>query len=92
MKPARILSLVIVCLLLTACGGSPAGGAKIQPLPENVRAACPHPSEFLSVRDWEIMAGRLGDELIACDLKRGAAVTYVDTLAEVVPDYWKDNW
>lgn len=38
------------------------------------------------------MAGRLGDELIACDMKRGAAVAYVDTLAEVVPDYWKDNW
>ena len=44
------------------------------------------------MRDWEIMAGRLGDELIACDLKRGAAVVYVDTLAEAVPDYWKDNW
>lgn len=92
MKLAQILPHLTVCLLLTACAGYPAGGAKIQPLPENVRAPCPHPSEFLGARDWEIMAGRLGDELIECEMKRGAAVTYVDGLAEAVPDYWKDNW
>lgn len=34
------------------------------------------------------MAGRIGDELIRCDMKRGAAVTYVDELI-AGPEYWR---
>lgn len=76
MKFAPILALLSGCLLMTACAGSPAVGAKMAPLPENVRAPCPGPSAFLDAGDWELMAGRLGDELILCGKKHRAAVAY----------------
>lgn len=36
------------------------------------------PRAFLRAGDWEIIAGRLGDELISCNGKRAAAVVAYD--------------
>lgn len=74
MKPILIATLA-ACLLTTACGGSKGAGAlRIEPLPATVTRACRHPSEFLGGGDWEVIAGRLGDELIACGAQLDTAV------------------
>lgn len=89
MKRVPILWLLPAFLSLTACGGSPGAGAKVPPLPEAVREACPHPAVFLNAGDWEIMAGRIGDALIDCEGRRGVAVGYADAVtAATKPDYW----
>lgn len=70
---ARILILAAF-LPLTACIGSTGVGLRIEPLPPAAQQACPLPSDFLGLRDWEIMAGRMGDALIACEGRRALAV------------------
>ncbi|SMP31492.1 hypothetical protein SAMN06265373_1081 [Shimia sagamensis] len=78
MKPAMIKPLA-VCLLMSACGGSKGVGAlRIEPLPATVTSSCTDPRAFLRAGDWEIIAGRLGDELISCNGKRGLAVEAYD--------------
>lgn len=63
-------------LLTTACGGSIGAGAlRVEPLPATITGSCQHPAEFAGAGDWEIMAGRLSDELIACNARRAEAVT-----------------
>ena len=61
---------------LTACTGSKGAGngLRIEPLPAQVEAPCRHPSEFLGAGDWELIAGRIGDELIACSAEKQIAV------------------
>ena len=69
MKRALILPLLAVCLLLTACAGSRPAGARIEPPPAAAVRTCRHPTEFLPAPgqgDWELIAGRIGDELIRC--------------------------
>lgn len=69
MRRARILALLAGCLALTACAGSGPAGARIEPPPVSSLRACRHPAEFLPAPgqgDWEIIAGRIGDELIRC--------------------------
>lgn len=74
MKPELIVILAAP-LLLTAClGSNGAGVLRIEPLPATVAAPCKHPSSFLDATDWEIIAGRIGDELIRCREKHGLAV------------------
>lgn len=91
MKPALILPLLLVSQLLTACFGSSVGGKpRIDDLPANVKAKCARPGDFLGLNDWEIMAGRIGDELIDCGLKQQAAVAHVEAIvAATKPDYWQ---
>ncbi|KPQ06214.1 MAG: hypothetical protein HLUCCA12_12250 [Rhodobacteraceae bacterium HLUCCA12] len=72
MKPVPILILAAF-LPLTACGGSSGAGLRLDPLPPAAQQACPAPSSFLSAGDWEILAGRLGDALIACEGRRALA-------------------
>jgi hypothetical protein len=74
MKLATTLTLAAL-LLMPACTGSKGVGAlRIEPLPATVAKTCRHPSSFLGAGDWELIAGRLGDELITCNARRGAAV------------------
>lgn len=74
MKRARILAPAALSLL-TACGGSGGAGAlRIEPLPAEIAAPCDRPEDYLGVRDWEIMAGRIGDALIECGAEKQVAV------------------
>lgn len=77
----RVMMLMLAaCLTLTACGGlNGAGEALNAPdVTPEARRECPHPSEFLSLSDWELIAGRLGDELIKCEQRRELALQAFD--------------
>ena len=78
--PRALISMVVVSLTLAACSGSGRGGVglKLPDLPPQARQECPHPSTLLGAGDWEIIAGRLGDELIRCEGRRGLAVQGYD--------------
>lgn len=78
MKPALMLTLAAPLLTAACLGSSGAGGLRIEQLPENVVEDCKHPSEFLGPSDWEIIAGRIGDELIACREEKKIAVAGFD--------------
>jgi hypothetical protein len=45
-----------------------------------VSAPCARPEVFLDAGDWEIIAGRLGSELINCGAKQAAVVGYLRAL------------
>jgi len=69
MRLALIPLLLVVCPALTACGGSRPAGVPIEPPPASVMVPCRHPAEFLPAAgqgDWELIVGRIGDELIRC--------------------------
>ena len=85
MKLAPILALLIAFPLLTACGGSKrAGVAEIsRPSPDTL-APCARPERHLGARDWEIMAGRIGDDLIRCGMKHQALAGYVGRVQEAL--------
>lgn len=51
---------------------------RIDPLPAAATTPCPSPSALLGARDWEILAGRLGDALIDCETRRALAVQGYD--------------
>ncbi len=72
MKPA-LIPMFVACLALTACNGSSGGGLRIEPLPAAAQQPCPVPQDFLGARDWEIIAGRIGDALIECEGRRALA-------------------
>lgn len=86
MKPVRILALAAV-FPLTACSGLNGGGAtdlRAEPLPAPVAAPCDHPSAYLGVGDWEIMAGRIGDALLICRAEKALAVNAYEELRAVI--------
>ena len=68
------ISMIVVCLALTACGVSTPDGLTLTPLPDLATEPCAHPSEFLGAGDWELITGRIGDALIQCDAARALAV------------------
>lgn len=62
-------------LILGACGGSTSVGVNLDELPPTVKEKCAHPRTIAKAGlPWEIIAGRLGDELIDCEAKRSIAV------------------
>lgn len=74
-RPAAILWPFAGVLVLTACGVSaPSSHLRLEPLPPNIAAPCRRPETFLDAGDWELIAGRMGAELILCGQKQRAAV------------------
>lgn len=59
-------------LLLAACNVSTVAGVRIDPPPASIAAPCGHPREHLGAGDWELIAGRIGDELIDCRARHAA--------------------
>lgn len=51
---------------------------ELTPLSQEVCGPCPDPWEINRGNNWEIFAGRLGDELIECGDEKGVAVSAVD--------------
>lgn len=89
MQHAMRLALIVPALMLTACGASKVDGVRIDPLPANVATACPHPTVFLpsaplTVAGDEVLVGRVGDALIACEAKRAAAVTAYEDVRDTL--------
>lgn len=85
MQRAVILMLVVFPAL-TACDDWRAvgEGLSVPDLPAQARQACTGPAEVLGAGDWEIIAGRLGDELIRCENRRDLAVQGFDGLRGAV--------
>lgn len=89
MQHVRILMGIALASALTGCGGLSGGGVRLDPLPANIAAPCPHPSTFLrpgarTVADDEIMVGRIGDALIDCEGRRSAAVAAYEAAAKAL--------
>ena len=85
MTPAPTLWLPIVCLLTAACSASSSGGVRLQPPPQT--EPCRHPTTFLpppGTGDWELLAGRLGDELIRCGEDKAAMEAWVRSVVAVL--------
>lgn len=69
------LTGTLAFLLLTNCSAPDAGGpVQIDPLPASVAEPCARPEVFLGAGDWELIAVRIGDELIDCGHKHRIAV------------------
>lgn len=79
MQLDKMLTLA-ACLLLTACAGLNGAGEAVNApdLEAQARQKCPSPESFLGVPDWELIAGRIGDELIECEQRRALAVQAFD--------------
>ena len=57
----------LVLFLLPACGGLNPVGVRIDPPAPEILFVCKKPQEFLDeTADMEILAGRIGDELLRC--------------------------
>jgi len=87
MKLHPIPALCCAVLLLTACDvWSGAGRIDVPDLPEAVVEPCPHPRDIVqrSPGDWEVIAGRLGDELKECGGEKAVAVDGYDGLSAAV--------
>ena len=87
MKPHLILALLCAVPLLTACDAwSGAGRIEVAPLPEEVVKPCPRAGEVVrqAPRDWEIIAGRLGDELNECGAEKQVGVDGYDGVRAAV--------
>lgn len=84
MKSGQILMLATAGLLLASCGGFNGAGVRLPDLSADVRAPCPHPSKFIGAGDWELIAGRLGDQLIECGAEKAIAVAASDLVAEAL--------
>lgn len=82
--PPLLTPMLAAVLLLRACNGSIDGGLRLDPLPAPASAPCATPTEALSARDWEIIAGRLGDALIDCEGRRALAVAHYNAVREAV--------
>ena len=83
MKSTALLTLA--ALILTACGGSTSVGIEVNPLPPTITEPCAHPSERLAVGvPWEIIAGRIGDDLIDCAAKHMIAVDAFDGVRDAL--------
>lgn len=85
MTPAKILTLCAVCLPLTACDGWKGGGEVRSDPPQAVFAQpCARPEQFLSAGDWELIAGRIGDELIDCEAKRAGLGLWANGVSQAL--------
>lgn len=71
--PRAPILILAASQLLTACLGSGIAGPRINPLPPAALQPCAAPADLLGARDWEILAGRLGDALIDCEARRALA-------------------
>ena len=81
MPRALTLLLLIAAPALTACAGSPPGGVGYIPPPDgSLTSPCERPEAHLGERDWEIIAGRIGDALIECGAEKAALVGYLERL------------
>lgn len=79
------LTLFLVFPPLAACGGFGAvGGLTAGRLPTNVERPCERPETYLGAGDWEIIAGRIGDELITCSAEKQVAVEAYNQVAGVI--------
>ena len=78
--PRALILTLAASLLTAACSGSRPGGTglSVPDLPAQARQECQHPSTMLDAGDWEIIAGRIGDELIRCEGRRALAVQGYD--------------
>lgn len=85
MRHALIL-MFVVFPVLTACDGfrSAGEGLEVPDIPENARQECQSPTAFLRAGDWELVAGRMGDELIRCEGRREIAVQGFDAVRDAV--------
>ena len=74
------MRVILIAVTLAACSGLTGGGTgvAVSDLPAQARQDCQHPSTMLGAGDWEIIAGRLGDELIRCENRRALAVQGYD--------------
>ena len=86
MKPARILMLLAASQALTACDDWNAVGPRLEAPQETTLAPCAHPSAYLATADWEILAGRLGDELLDCRAKQAALADWARGVDAAQPD------
>jgi len=53
-------------------------------LPKAITEPCDDPKDHLGAGDWEIIAGRLGDALIECGVKKAVAVEAYERVAGIV--------
>ena len=77
--------------MLNGCAQSGAGKLRIDPAPANVTAPCKRPEDFLQAQDWEIIAGRIGDELIDCGQKHSLLVARDRVMIDALQrrNYWE---
>ena len=83
----RVMILMLAVFpILAACADWRGGGTglSVPDLPAQARQECQHPSTMLGAGDWEIIAGRIGDELIRCEGRRGLAVHGYDGVREAL--------
>lgn len=82
MKPVLIPMLFIASQALTACDDwNAAGRPRLEAPQETTLAPCSRPEAHLSARDWEIIAGRIGDALIDCGAKQAALAEWAKGVA-----------
>lgn len=77
----RVMMLMsAACLALTACAGLNGAGEGLNApdMTPEARQKCAPPESFLGVPDWELIAGRIGGELIECEQRRDLAVQAFD--------------
>lgn len=72
------IPILAASLALAACSAFAPAGLRIEPLPVEAATPCAPPAEALRARDWEIIAGRLGDALIICEGRRALAAEAYD--------------
>lgn len=71
---------------MTACDASKSAGTTPRasdtpdPLTDDDKKPCKHPSEFLGAGDWEIVSGRMGDALLRCGAEKALVVYAYDQL------------
>ncbi|WP_299734634.1 hypothetical protein [uncultured Roseobacter sp.] len=83
MKLVKI-PMLAVSLLLTACVGSNSVGVRLDPLEAELQQDCLQPWEVPFEDDWEIYAGRIGDELIECRSEKSIVVQAYNNAREIV--------
>ena len=82
MKPVPILMLLVASQVVTACDDwNAAGRPRLEAPQETTLAPCSRPEAHLGTRDWEIIAGRIGDALIECGAKQEALAEWAREVA-----------
>lgn len=87
MRRALIPLLLVALPALTACAGSGPDGARIEPLPEAALRSCRSPADYLprpGTGDWELIAGRIGDELIRCGAEKALLVEWASGVRQAL--------
>jgi hypothetical protein len=80
MKPALILGPAAL-LILSGCASGGAGVPRLPPPDAALTAPCAHPSAHLGAETLEIMAGRIGDDLIDCGARHAALATWAAAIS-----------